>query len=184
MVGSGLLFKIGWFPVLAGFLSLTLYSFSVSAPVNTLCAQKTLQGTLSAQGVQYVFIMLAGMLLGMVAGPWLEQKTYTIWRLLMEGRQIKDFRYSQVRICATILTLSSVVNLLFLLWWFNQFVETHAHLKTDVMFLVYSMGFITGGAWFMLLHRQTWWGLMLSSAMSMMVVSSVLSGHSWVYINQ
>ncbi|KPV41963.1 hypothetical protein [Alicyclobacillus ferrooxydans] len=133
-----------------------------------------------AQGVQYTFIMLAGMLLGMAAGPWFERQTYTIWRVLIHGRKKADFRSSQVRVSATILILSSLFSLLYLLWWFNQFAATHEHFKTDVMFLVYIMGVISGGAWFMLLHRQTWWGLMLSSAMSMMVVSSVLSIHSWV----
>lgn len=169
-----------WSSPVAATSSFILYALAVSTPMNALCIRETLQGSLLAQGLQYACIMLSGMLFGMANGRWLEPLTHTIWRLVTHPSAMADFRRSQVHICATILTVSSFTNLLFLIQWLNRFVDAHVGFKTEAIILVYIMGALTGGAWFMLLRRQAWWGLLLSFAMSMMVVSSVLSAHSWI----
>lgn len=164
---------------LAAISSLTLYGVAVSGPINAFCTRETVQGSLSVQGIQYVLIVLSGMLLGIAIGPWLERVSHGIWRLLTQPASSVGFRRSQTTICVTILSVSFIVNLLFLLPWLNRFVDIHSGLKTEVVLLTYAMGVLTGGAWYMLLYRQAGWGLIISCGMSMMVVSSALSIHSW-----
>lgn len=166
-------------PLLLGGSSLVLYGISVSAAVNTLCTQEVRHGSLVAQACQYVFVIFSGMLMGIVTGPPVERTTHDLCRLFSQPPGTANFRRTERRISTATLIFGSLVSLLFLLQQLNQFVDTHPVFKTEVLTLVYAMGVLMGCAWFILLHRQSGWGLLASSAMSMMVVSTTLSLHSW-----
>ncbi len=164
---------------LIGVLSVLLYGLSVTKAVSTFCAAETDQGALVAQSCQYVLVTFAGMLMGTVIGPSVEWSVRGLWRAIHDAPDSVHFRRSQVRLSITVLTLSSLANLLLLLHRLNQFVDAHAVLKAEILVLVYVMGVLMGAAWFVLLRRQSGWGIVASCAMSMMVVSNTLSSHSW-----
>lgn len=166
-------------PLATGLLSLVVYALCVARPVTAFCDQSTLRDELSPQACQYVGVLFAGMLMGVALGPQLDRVAHSTWQLLAGSGPDANFRRAEVSTCIAVVVVSCAANLLFLLPGANQFVDLHTNLKTEAVLLLYTMGIATGGAWFLLLHRQAGRGLLVSSAMSMMVVASTLSLHSW-----
>ncbi|WDL96123.1 hypothetical protein [Alicyclobacillus sp. ALC3] len=165
--------------VVIAVFSVLLYGLSVTQAVSTFCASETTHEALVAQSCQYVLVTFAGMLMGTVIGPSVEGAARGLWRVLHDAPDNGYFHRSQVRLSITVLTLSSLANLLLLVHRLNQFVDAHPVLKAEILVLVYVMGVLMGAAWYVLLRRQSGWGIVASSAMSLMVVSNTLSSHSW-----
>lgn len=82
-------------------------------------------------------------------------------------------------IAALFVVLGMGMNVLWIVPSLNLFVDLHATLLVEVDVLVYLMGAMAGAAWYVLLARQAWIGLLVDAAMALMVVASVLSRHGW-----
>ncbi len=164
-------------------LSFLTYGIFVSSPVTNLCNQEIMRGTLCAQAVQYIGVMFSGMLTGVAVGPWLEDTSYRMWLALRNSVAKEDAarylaRYLQ-RVSVIIVLVACAANVLALLPGLNEFVDLHSALKDEIVLLTYAMGILAGAAWFMVLHRRAGWGLVVSCAMSLMIVGNILSIHSW-----
>ncbi|WP_430626247.1 hypothetical protein [Sulfobacillus thermotolerans] len=59
------------------------------------------------------------------------------------------------------------------------FIDTHIPLLVEADLLLYLMGVIAGSSWYIILDRQSWLGLLVTPAMALMIIGSVLAGHGW-----
>lgn len=136
-------------------------------------------GCVDVHGLEYVIFLLAGMLLGFAAGPWVRRSGSALGRVLLPDLDERS-RIRRITGLATLLILlGMVIDGFWLAPAFNLFIDTHRPLLVEADLTMYSMGALSAAGWYWILDRQSWIGLVATAAMALMVIGSVLSTHSW-----
>ncbi|MCY0863765.1 MAG: hypothetical protein OWQ57_02325 [Sulfobacillus sp.] len=160
-------------------LSLALFALSVSSRWFQAAAAADRQGCVNVHGLEYATIVQAGMIFGLAVGPAIIRWARQAARVLMPEA---DATRRQQRINA-VAALSIVLGMLTDIFWvvpqFNVYIDLHRPLLAEADVVLYGMGFFAGAGWAILLERQAWIGWLISLAMALMVIGSVLSTHSW-----
>jgi hypothetical protein len=160
-------------------VSLAAYATLVSGAVRHWVMASDRLGCVDPHALTEGGIALAGVVWGLGLGPMARPVAQAVAARLLPTAPLQQ-REAYVRGVATALVvLGMAVDLLWILPNLNLFVDRHVALAVETHVLVYLMGVAAGAAWYVLWPRQAWMGLLVNAAMTLMVVSSVLSQHAW-----
>ncbi len=160
-------------------VSLLGYAATVSYPVRQLSYVADLGGCVDDHTLQYTGILLAGLLGGLALGPWVLKWATGALKALMP--QVPEaVRYHRLKtLSVAFILLGMAIDFLWIVPSLNLFIDQHVPLLVEVDLLLYLMGAISGSSWYIILDRQSWLGILVTPAMSLMIIGSVLSGHGW-----
>lgn len=165
--------------LLAFVISIASYTVAVSYRVQHLSAQSDQKGCVDPHTLQYSWILLTGVVAGIAVGPWLLSWTRRGMRALMTGTPDESQRTRIKVVAGSFILLGMAIDFLWIIPSLNVFIDGHRTLLVEADVILYAMGTLSGASWFALLDRQAWIGLLVNLAMSLMIISSVLSGHGW-----
>ena len=160
-------------------LSLAGYACAVSGPVVGWNTAPDATEHVMVHVLQYVAVLVTGVLLGMAAGPWFERGLVALLQALQPQWTEAQQRVRLRAIAYSIIGLSLIPSFLWVVSALNLFVDLHRGLAVEADVLIYLMGVLVGGSWVVLLRKSAWFGLLLSPAMTLMVLSNVLVRHTW-----
>lgn len=160
-------------------LSLVSYALAVSYRVQQVSTKSDQRGCVDPHALQYSWILLTGVIAGLAVGPWLVSWARRGTRAFMT--QVDEAsRWHRIRAVAiSFILLGMAIDFLWVIPRLNVFIDLHRPLLVEVDVILYAMGTLSGASWFAILDRQSWLGLLVTLAMSLMIMSSVLSGHGW-----
>lgn len=160
-------------------LSVASYAVAVSARVQQISTHADQKGCVDPHTLQYSGILLTGVVAGIAVGPWVVSWAYRGIRTMMTTASESALRRRVRAVAASFILLGMAVNFLWIIPRLNVFIDGHRTLLVEADVILYTMGAVSGSSWFALLDRQSWMGILVMLAMSLMIISSVLSGHGW-----
>ncbi|MCL4494266.1 MAG: hypothetical protein M1294_05555 [Firmicutes bacterium] len=159
--------------------SLAGYAAAVSYPIQSLSYLADRGGCVDNHTLQYTGILLAGLLGGLALGPWVLKWSASALRALLP-QVSEDLRYRRLKaLSVAFILLGMAIDFLWIVPSLNLFIDRHTPLLVEVDLILYLMGAIAGSSWYVILDRQSWLGILVTPAMSLMIIGSVLSGHGW-----
>ncbi|MHB1682408.1 MAG: hypothetical protein ACYCYO_06200 [Bacilli bacterium] len=165
-----------------GFLltvSVTLFAATVSAPFQTLSTRLNMSQLVSLQAVQFLLILIAGMLPALLFANRILQAAKTITKALLQTASDAE-RQSYLRLVASIVIIFGMfASFVWTSTTVNAFVELHRGVLVESDLLVYLMGLLTAAAWSILLEDRVWYGLLFTPTLAMMTIANILTKHSW-----
>lgn len=160
-------------------VSLLGYALAVSYPVQHLSYLADRGGCVDNHTLQYTGILLAGLVGGLALGPWVLKWSGTALQALMP-QVTANIRYRRLkRLSVALILLGMAIDFLWIVPSLNLFIDQHSPLLVEVDLLLYLMGATSGSSWYIILDRQSWLGILVTPAMSLMIIGSVLAGHGW-----
>jgi len=159
--------------------SLALYGGAVSGLLQRLSTQADRLGGVDAHAVQDQLLLVAGLLAGLAVGPaiarWVHAGATALLPAAPKGRRLAFVR----AVAFSAITAATAVNVLWVDPRVGLFIDLHRALLVEADLLLYLMGLLAGGAWYLLLDRQGWLGLLVAPAMALMLVSTGVVGRGW-----
>ncbi len=160
-------------------ISFVVYAAAVSYHIQHLSYLADRGGCVDNHTLQYTAILLAGLLGGLAMGPWVLQWSSSALKALMPQAP-EAMRTRRIKALAVaLILLGMAIDFLWIMPSLNLFIDTHIPLLVEADLLLYVMGAIAGASWYIILDRQSWLGLLITPAMALMIIGSVLSGHGW-----
>ncbi len=164
---------------LALVISLLGYTIAVSAHIQYLSNLADQRGCVDNHAVQYTAILLTGVLGGLALGPWVLRWSASAMKALIPDTS-DNIRYRRIKaLSVTFILLGMAVDFIWIIPALNVFIDHHIPLLVEVDLILYLMGAIAGSSWYIILDRQSWLGLLVTPAMALMIIGSVLAGHGW-----
>lgn len=160
-------------------VSFVSYAVAVSYHIQHLSDIADAHGCVDNHTLQYTFILIAGLLGGLALGPWVARWSSSALKALMPDSS-EEMRTRRIKaLSIALILLGMAVDFLFIIPSLNVFIDTHIPLLVEADLLLYLMGVIAGSSWYIILDRQSWLGLLVTPAMALMIIGSVLAGHGW-----
>lgn len=160
-------------------ISLILFALAVVHTWAQLAIDADVRGCVDVHGLEYVVIVLAGMFLGVAAGPFTERWASRISAIVFPHFD-ETSRRRRVNALATLFILLGMgIDIFWIVPSFNVYIDMHRALLAEADVVLYAMGALSGAGWYLLLDRHAWLGYAITSAMALMVIGSVLTTHSW-----
>ncbi len=160
-------------------LSVAVYAAAVMRGVQRAQHLADLRGCVELHAALYQVILLAGLALGLAAGPVLAPWATAAARALMpEASPARRTGWVR-RVAVVALVLSTASSVLWTNAGLNLFIDSHRIVLVEADVLLYAMGAISGIAWYLLLDRHGWLGVLLMPAMAFMIVSAAFTGSGW-----
>ncbi len=160
-------------------LSLGVYAVAVLGAVDRAATQADRLGCVDLQAVQDQVVIVAGLLaglaLGATLGRWARAAAAALLPAAPEARRLAAVRLASLVAIAA----ATAVNALWVDPRVGAFIGLHRPLLVEADLLLYLMGTLAGGAWYALLDRQGWLGLLVAPAMALMLVSTGVVGRGW-----
>lgn len=160
-------------------VSVASYAVAVSTGVQQISTHADQKGCVDPHTLQYSWILLTGVVAGIAVGPWLVSWADRGIRAMMSTASETAVRRRVRAVAASFILLGMAINFLWIMPRLNLFIDGHRTLLVEADVILYAMGAFSGASWFALLDRQSWLGILVMLAMSLMIISSVLSGHGW-----
>ncbi len=155
------------------------YAAAVSYHIQHLSYLADRHGCVDNHTLQYTAILVAGLLGGLALGPWVLRWSSSAIKALMPDAS-DEMRMRRIKaVSVALILLGMAVDFLWIIPSLNVFIDTHVPLLVEVDLLLYLMGVIAGASWYIILDRQAWLGLLVTPAMALMIIGSVLAGHGW-----
>jgi hypothetical protein len=160
-------------------LSFLGYAGAVSYHIQHLSYLADRSGCVDNHTLQYTAILLSGLLGGLALGPWVLRWSGSALAALMPAAS-EEMRYRRIKtLSVALILLGMAIDFLWIMPSLNLFIDTHIPLLVEADLLLYFMGAIAGASWYIILDRQAWLGLLITPAMALMIIGSVLAGHGW-----
>jgi hypothetical protein len=159
--------------------SLAAYALLVSGSVGAWIARADRRACVDPHALGDTGLLVAGVALGLVWGAAATDAAVGAADVLLPTVAPERRRAAVRALAALVLVLGAGMNVLWIVPALNLFVDVHTALRIEVEVLVYLMGALAGAAWYALLGRQGWIGVLVTAAMGLMTVGSVLSQHAW-----
>ncbi|SMC02155.1 hypothetical protein SAMN00768000_0373 [Sulfobacillus thermosulfidooxidans DSM 9293] len=160
-------------------ISLLGYAGAVSYHIQYLSYIADSKGCVDNHTLQYTAILMTGLLGGLALGPWVLKWSTSAIKALMPDTP-DEIRYRRIKaLSIAFILLGMAVDFLWIIPALNVFIDQHTPLLVEVDLILYLMGAIAGASWYIILDRQSWLGLLVTPAMALMIIGSVLAGHGW-----
>ena len=159
--------------------SIALFAATVAAPLQALSTHMNSSQLVSLQAVQFLLILIAGMLLALPFATRIARVANAFAKALLQTASDRD-RLSYLRRAASaVVIFGMAVSLVWTSPTVNSFVELHRGVLIESDLLVYLMGLLTAAAWSVLLGDRAWYSLLFTPSLAMMTIANILARHSW-----
>lgn len=166
-----------WWTILPA--SLIIYAGLVTHQFQRANIAADRRGCIDVHGLQYTALVFAGMLAGLALGPWLIRWARRGVRAFMP-ELTEDGALRRIRSTAVgFILLGMLLDIGWIVPSFNLFIDLHRILTVEVEIILYAMGIGAGAAWYAILDRQGWLGLLITPLMALMLLGSSLARHGW-----
>lgn len=132
----------------------------------------------SFHATQYLFIFVSGMCFGLGTAPSLVAGFQVVFQTVQSSIS-RGTGLAWSRFAAATLAVVMIPSLLWTVSSLNVFIDSRQGLVVEADVLVVLMGLLTGSAWYALLERKAWVGILFSLCMGLMVIGSILSNAGW-----
>ncbi|KUO95360.1 hypothetical protein [Ferroacidibacillus organovorans] len=165
--------------VLCRSVALAIFAAAVSRQTDLWIAQADHRSLVLPHALVYFALVLSGQILGLTLSGALRQTTATLLRAVLPKTSEKDRAKRARSVAACIIVLGMLPVPLWTLPSLNAFLDGHIWLLIETYLVLFFMGFLTGGAWSVLLLARLWRALLFQAALVFMMLVNVLAANSW-----